>query len=348
MLKIKNKMMNIKIVSMAAIALLMCSCGGKKSQSAANAGKAEQVPTVKIVEAQKEIVPLDEKYSVTFQANVINNIAPQSGARITEIRVDVGDFVKKGQVLAQMDRSQLEQAELQLNNLKSEYDRSKALYEKGGVSKSDFESIELQYKVANTTYENLLTNTILKSPIDGVVTARNYDCGDMYTMSSPLFVVQQIDPVKALVAVSEKNYSLLKKGIEVEFVPEALGGKTYVGKVSRVYPTIDATTHTITAEVTIDNPKFELRPGMYSSARVIFGKSNVVVVPDTAVQKQQGSGVRTVYIYKSDGTVESKIVELGRHIGSNYVILSGVEAGENVVVSGQSALKSGIKVEVIK
>ena len=310
--------------------------------------KEEQLPAVKVVDAKSEIVPIDEKYSVTLQAYAINNIAPQSGGRIISIKAEVGDFVQKGQVLAQMDKAQLEQAELQLNNLKSEYDRAKALYEKGGVSKSDFETIELQYKVANTTYENLLTNTILKSPLNGVVSARNYDEGDMYTMSAPLYVVQQINPIKAFVAVSEKNYSLLKKGIEVEFTPEALNGKTFVGKVTRIHPTVDAATHTIVAEVTINNPKFELRPGMYSSARVIFSKGDAIVVPDTAVLKQQGSGVRTVYVLKADGTVELRIVEVGRHIGSEYVILSGVQAGEKVVVSGQSLLRSGIKVEVIE
>lgn len=331
-----------------AVALALCSCGGKKAQKGAAAVKEEQLPAVKVVDAKSEVVPIDEKYSVTLQAYAINNIAPQSGGRIISIKAEVGDFVEKGQVLAQMDKAQLEQAELQLNNLKSEYDRAKALYEKGGVSKSDFETIELQYKVANTTYENLLTNTILKSPLNGVVSARNYDEGDMYTMSAPLYVVQQINPIKALVAVSEKNYSLLKKGIEVEFTPEALNGKTYVGKVTRIHPTVDATTHTIVAEVTIDNPKFELRPGMYSSARVIFSKGDAIVVPDTAVLKQQGSGVRTVYVLKADGTVELRIVEVGRHIGSEYVILSGVQAGEKVVVSGQSLLRSGIKVEVIE
>ena len=331
-----------------AVALALCSCGGKKAQKGAAAVKEELLPAVKVVDAKSEVVPIDEKYSVTLQAYAINNIAPQSGGRIISIKAEVGDFVQKGQVLAQMDKAQLEQAELQLNNLKSEYDRAKALYEKGGVSKSDFETIELQYKVANTTYENLLTNTILKSPLNGVVSARNYDEGDMYTMSAPLYVVQQINPIKALVAVSEKNYSLLKKGIEVEFTPEALNGKTYVGKVTRIHPTVDATTHTIVAEVTINNPKFELRPGMYSSARVIFSKGDAIVVPDTAVLKQQGSGVRTVYVLKSDGTVELRIVEVGRHIGSEYVILSGVQAGEKVVVSGQSLLRSGIKVEVIE
>lgn len=331
-----------------AVALALCSCGGKKAQKGAAAVKEELLPAVKVVDAKSEVVPIDEKYSVTLQAYAINNIAPQSGGRIISIKAEVGDFVQKGQVLAQMDKAQLEQAELQLNNLKSEYDRAKALYEKGGVSKSDFETIELQYKVANTTYENLLTNTILKSPLNGVVSARNYDEGDMYTMSAPLYVVQQINPIKAFVAVSEKNYSLLKKGIEVEFTPEALNGKKYIGEVTRIHPTVDATTHTIVAEVTINNPKFELRPGMYSSARVIFSQGDAIVVPDTAVLKQQGSGVRTVYVLKSDGTVELRIVEVGRHIGSEYVILSGVQAGEKVVVSGQSLLRSGIKVEVIE
>lgn len=331
-----------------AVALALCSCGGKKAQKGAAAVKEELLPAVKVVDAKSEIVPIDEKYSVTLQAYAINNIAPQSGGRIISIKAEVGDFVEKGQVLAQMDKAQLEQAELQLNNLKSEYDRAKALYEKGGVSKSDFETIELQYKVANTTYENLLTNTILKSPLNGVVSARNYDEGDMYTMSAPLYVVQQINPIKALVAVSEKNYSLLKKGIKVKFAPEALNGKKYIGEVTRIHPTVDATTHTIVAEVTINNPKFELRPGMYSSARVIFSQGDAIVVPDTAVLKQQGSGVRTVYVLKADGTVELRIVELGRHIGSEYVILSGVQAGEKVIVSGQSLLRSGIKVEVIE
>ena len=331
-----------------AVALALCSCGGKKAQKGAAAVKEELLPAVKVVDAKSEIVPIDEKYSVTLQAYAINNIAPQSGGRIISIKAEVGDFVQKGQVLAQMDKAQLEQAELQLNNLKSEYDRAKALYKKGGVSKSDFETIELQYKVANTTYENLLTNTILKSPLNGVVSARNYDEGDMYTMSAPLYVVQQINPIKALVAVSEKNYSLLKKGIKVEFTPEALNGKKYIGEVTRIHPTVDAATHTIVAEVTINNPKFELRPGMYSSARVIFSQGDAIVVPDTAVLKQQGSGVRTVYVLKADGTVELRIVELGRHIGSEYVILSGVQAGEKVIVSGQSLLRSGIKVEVIE
>ncbi|MGM9788512.1 MAG: efflux RND transporter periplasmic adaptor subunit [Candidatus Cryptobacteroides sp.] len=338
--------MNSRILAIAGVMCVLSACSGKKPATSNNI--EAKIPTVRTVAAVEETVDVDQNYSVTLQAFAVNNIAPQSGSRIMSIDVEVGDFVKKDQELARMDKSQLQQSELQLKNLKDEYQRAKSLYEKGGVSKSDFESIELQYNVANTTYENLLTNTILKSPLNGVVTARNYDCGDMYTMSAPLFVVQQIDPMKALVAVSEKEYSLLKEGLNVEFTPEALGKKIFTGKVNRIYPTVDPATHTVIAEVLIDNPSAELRPGMYSNVRLIFGSKQTILVPDTAVLKQQGSGVRTVYVLNADNSVSSRVVEIGRHLGDRYEVLSGLKKGEIVVTSGQSALKDGSKVEVLK
>lgn len=341
--------MNTKILSIALAAAALSACGPKQQKQNFAAQSTEvRIPSVKVAVSEKRVVPTELDYSVTLQAYAINNIAPQSGSRIVSINAEVGDFVKKGQVLAQMDKAQLQQSELQLKNLETEYQRAKALYEKGGLSKSDFESIELQYNITKTSYENLLTNTILKSPLDGVVTARNYDVADMFTMSAPLFVVQQINPMKALVAVSEKDYSKLKKGLKVVFTPEALGGKAYQGSVTRIHPTVDPVTHTIMAEVNIPNDKAELRPGMYSTATLVFGESSVILVPDSAIIKQQGSGVRTVYVLNADNTVSLKIVEVGRHIGKEYEILSGLTEGQTVVTSGQAALKNGVKVQVTK
>ena len=208
--------------------------------------------------------------------------------------------------------------------------------------------MELSYRVKESSYRNLKENTILLSPLNGVVTARNYDQGDMYSMSSPLFVVQQINPIKVLVSVSEKDYSYLKKGVKVEITPEALPGKTFTGSVVRVHPTVDATTHTVTAEVHIPNKDSQLRPGMYAGAKVVFGTNSRILVPDTAVQKIQGSGQKSVYVLGEDNTVSVRLVEVGRHLGSNYEVLSGLQAGEKVVVNGQSTLRAGTKVEVLK
>jgi RND family efflux transporter MFP subunit len=285
-------------------------------------------------------------YTSTVQAYVKNNIAPQSGNRIKSIKVDVGDFVTKGQILAEMDQIQLQQVEMQMKNNEIEYNRLKGLYEVGGLSKSDLDAIELAYNVSKTQYENLLENSVLRSPINGVVTARNYDVGDMFAMAAPLFTVEQIAPVKLLVGISESDYSKVKKGDKVEIVAEALPGQAFEGKIQKIYPTIDPATRTFTVEVVVNNQKRELRPGMFARVTVTFGVNNSVVIPDVAVVKQQGSGERFVYILNEDGTVNYKKVVLGSRMGAEYEVLEGVEDGAKVVTGGQIRLKDGIKVTV--
>lgn len=306
----------------------------------------QKAPIVNVEPAVVETVPQDAVYSANVQAYAVNNIAPQSGNRIQKINVEVGDFVSAGQVLAEMESFQMEQAGLQLKNAEVELGRLRQLYEEGGVSQSDFESVELSYNVARTSYDNLERNTILRTPISGVVTARNYDRGDMYTMTQPLFTVQQITPVKILVGVSESDYTKVKKGDKVTLTADALPGKEFTGSVVRLYPTMDPTTHTFNVEVQVRNEKRELRPGMYARVTVSFGENENVVVPDVAVVKMQGSGVRSVFVLEDDSTVSLRNVGLGRHFDGKYEIVSGLEAGEKVVVNGQAVLKAGVKVEV--
>lgn len=339
--------MNIKSAALllAASTITLLSCGPRKQ---ATTEVKEVIPNVKTTVTANQKVSVDNTYSVTLQAYAVNNIAPQTAGRIVSIKAEIGDNVRKGQVLAEMERTNLDQAELQLKNAESELARTKALYEKGGVSKSDFEAVELNYKVRKSAYQNLKDNTILKSPLDGVVSARGYDQGDMYAMTSPIFVVQQINPLKALVSVSEKDYALLKKGVQAEIVTEALPGKTFKGQVALIHPTIDPATHTVTAEIHIPNASRELRPGMYGNARVIFGSANRILIPDFSIVKQQGSGVKTVFVLEPDNTVSVRVIELGRHLGGNYEVLSGLEEGETIVISGQGALRSGTKVNVIE
>jgi RND family efflux transporter MFP subunit len=171
----------IMIVS-ALAAAVSCGSGADKKTTAAQA-EVEVIPSVSVAEVHIQEVPQQATYTSTVQPYVKNNIAPQMTGRITRICAEIGDFVKKGQVLAEIDKSQLQQAQLQLLNQEVELQRIKSLYEAGAISKSDLDAIELSYNVTKTQVENLLENTVLCSPIDGVVTARNYDVGDMYAMS---------------------------------------------------------------------------------------------------------------------------------------------------------------------
>ena len=338
-----------KIAMIAAAALAICACGqNSQKKDGGNAGmQAARVQSVKVQKAEKQEVEQFGSYSSTVQAIAVNNIAPQSAGRIQKINVEIGDMVKAGQVLAEMDRVQLDQAKLRLSNAETELARMKQLYEQGGLAQSDYEAQELNYKVSKSSYENLLENTILRSPINGVVTARNYDRGDLYSMGQPIFTVQQIVPVKLLVGVSEADYSKVKPGDAVRVTLDAIPDRFYSGRIQRIYPTIDPSTHTFNVEVQVPNIKRELRPGMYAKVNVKFGNNRRIVVPDAAVVRLQGSGKRHVFVVE-DGVARQKEVELGRHFDSQYEILSGLEEGDMVVVKGGSTLRSEVQVEVIE
>ena len=338
--------MKKSIIALSLLSLAVLSCQNAREQKTA-AAPAEAVPNVEVTVAAARDVPDESSYSSTVQAYAVNNIMPQTAGRIRKINVEVGDYVGKGQVLAEMDRLQLDQLELQIQNDEVEYARLKSLYEEGGVAQSDFETAELGYKVRKSNYQNMLENTILKSPISGFVTARNFDVGDLFSMTAPLFVVQQVVPVKLLVGISESEYTKVKKGDEVTLTVDALPGRTFTGKVNRLYPVMNASTHTFSAEVTVPNTDRQLRPGMYARVSVNFGTSRRIVLPDQALVRQEGTGQRFVYILNEDGTVSYIPVGMGRHMGAEYEITSGLEEGQTVVVKGQSALKDGVKVNVL-
>jgi RND family efflux transporter MFP subunit len=222
----------------------------------------------------------------------------------------------------------------------------KQLYDEGGLSKSDLDAIEMSLKVSRSAYRNLLENTLLRSPISGVVSARNYDRGDMYA-GQPIFVVQQITPVKLLIGISETDYTKVHVGDAVEITADALPGEIFTGKIKRVYPTIDPATHTVTTEIQVTNADRKLRPGMFAKVKVEFSVNHSVTVPDVAVVKQQGSGQRFVFVLNGDSTVSLRIVTLGRHFGTSYEILDGLQEGEVVVTKGQASLKNGSEVQVM-
>ena len=335
--------------SFAALAMtaLLAACGSKpQATETATATVAEMKPAVKL--AQVSVRPVDQvrDYVGTVQAEVKNNIAPQSPGRIAEIYVEIGDHVRKGQKLVQMDAANLKQLTLQLDNQRIDFARIKELYTVGGVSKADFDNAKMALEVAETQYKNIMENTQLLSPIDGIVTARNYDNGDLYA-GAAILTVEQIKPVKLIVNVSENYYSRVKKGDKATITLDALPGETFTATVSLKYPTINASTHTFPVELSLSNKDEKVRPGMFARAQINFGTEDHVVVPDVAVVKQPGSGERFVYVY-NNGKVNYVKVELGQRLGDAYELLGGLPDGATIVIAGQSRLTDGAEVRVEK
>lgn len=339
-------MKGLNTLLIGAAVVMMTACGQKNDTTTQQV--AAENPKVTVAKVNAEYVSQLTVYPTTIEGDVVNNIAPQTALRISKIYVEVGDHVKAGQKMALMDVISLEKARLQMINDSIEYGRIKELHEIGATSQSDFEAITLKYDVTQQTYQNLLDNTIMKSPINGIVTARNYDVGDMYAMAQPLFVVQDITPVRMTINVSESKFSQIKKGMEVDITTEAYGDEVFKGVVDLIHPTINPMTHTFPVEIIFANSNEILRPGMFARVTVNYGDNFRVVIPDKAVMKQVGSGEQYVYVLNADGTVKYTVVELGRRMGDKYEVISGVDDGVTVVTTGQTKLRSGAKVEVIE
>ncbi len=340
--------MKRKAFSFAALVMtaLMAACGGKTQEKQAAVTVEEVKPAVKV--AQVYVRPVDQvrDYVGTVEAEVKNNIAPQSMGRISKIFVEVGDHVRKGQKLVQMDAANLKQLTLQIENQKVDFARIKELYAVGGVSKAEFDNAKMSLEVAETQYNNIMENTQLMSPIDGIVTARNYDNGDLYS-GAAILTVEQIRPVKLLVNVSENYYSKVEKGDKATITLDALPGESFTATVSLKYPTINASTHTFPVELTLANKDEKVRPGMFARAELNFGTEDRVVVPDVAIVKQPGSGERFVYVYEN-GKVTYVKVDLGQRLGDAYELIGGIADGATVVIAGQGRLSDGIEVRVEK
>jgi len=275
-------------------AALLASCSGKGA-SEGTASKAPQKKKVRVETVQMVSVDQISTFTALVEADQVNNIAPAMGGRIRKIYVDVGSVVRRGQVVAAMDAAGFAQQETQVVTLRRDFERYQELFAVGGISRQQLDQARTQLEVAETALNNLGENTTLVSPISGVVTARNYDPGDV-ALQLPILTIESINPVKVVVNVSESYYRQVVQAMPVEVAADALPGDTFQGKVSLIYPTLDPVAHTFTVEVTVPNSQQRLRPGMFARVKMNFGTYDRPLLSDMAVLKQVGSNDRYVFV----------------------------------------------------
>lgn len=341
-------------------ALVLTGCSGEEKKD--DGKKAEEkIPVVKVETVHARVVDQLGTYTATVEAQIVNNISSAMPNRIKQILVDEGQRVSAGQRVAVLDdvntfsyETQVDNARANLKNVQLNYNRAMELYKIGGGTKQQVDNMEIQLTNAKNalshaerTLRNARENTVLTSPISGVVTARNYDPGDM-TGNLPIVTVARIQPVKLVINVTESELPKVHKGMPAVITFDTYGDEKFSGVVSTVMPTVDAQSRTFGVEITLPNADGRVLPGMFGRATLNLGKANRVVVPDKAVVKQQGSGNQYVYVLNSDGTVSFNQVQLGQRLGDEYELISGVESGSQVVTTGQAKLANGIKVNVAK
>lgn len=331
-------------LSLAALSLAFCACSGSDEKKETVA-ETEILPTVKIEKVYAEDVAQVISYTATVEPFKSNNITANMANRIKEIKVDVGDYVSAGQVLVVLDNVNVEQLKVRVANQQRNYERALELLEIGGGTQQSVDQLKTELDASKRNLQNLQENMNLTSPISGVVTARNYENGDM-TGNLPILSIENMRPVKIIVNVSESEFPKIKKGMKVSVKLDTYGDESFAGTVHLIHPTIDASTRTFKVEITVPNTDGRIHTGMFARVDVNYGTASHVVVPDRAVVKQTGSGTRYVYTYK-DGVVTYCPVVLGQRLDNRYEVVSGLENGTDIVVSGQTRIGDGAKVNVV-
>ncbi|MEE1148799.1 MAG: efflux RND transporter periplasmic adaptor subunit [Alistipes sp.] len=327
----------------AAVAMVGCGANDKTSTTAT---AEESATAIKVCTAEVMEVENTETYTSEILPYRQNDITPAAqGLHIDQIKVDVGDRVKAGQVIVTLDPTNLSQMELNLATVEDTYNRMVPVHKAGGISDQQLTELKNTLDLQREMVENMRKNSVIKSPISGVVTARNFENGDLFA-SMPILHIMQIDKLKVMANVSEQYFPVVKVGQKVDIAVDIFPGETFEGKVSRINPVLNAQTRTFAVEITIPNANERLRPGMYARATFNMGTHSGVMIDDVAVQKQAGSSERFVYVIK-DGVAEFRFVRDGRRVGNKINILEGLEEGEQVATTSFIRLTNGKKVEII-
>jgi RND family efflux transporter, MFP subunit len=336
-------MKTAKIIILACAAALVAGCGQNQTQQQA----VERTEIVETTTLQKSEITRTLEFSTTLQGYQTVNVAPSITGKIEHIFVEVGNSVQKGAMLVRMDQNQYNTTKLTYANLGVELQRIEALRETGAVSQQTYDQTKLSYDQTAESISFLEKNTFVKAPFSGVISAKNYEDGELYS-GQPILVLTQIYTLKALINIPESYYPYVKAGMKVDISSDIYPDTIFPSTIEIVYPTVDAASHTFQAKLKIPNSSLKLRPGMYVHTKLPMGMAQAIVVPYQTVQKLTGSNDR--YVFLDEGGVAKRVfVQLGQRFDENIEIISDeIKEGDHLVTVGQGKLVDGSKLNVVK
>ena len=395
----------MKTTSFLLLSLLIATtaCSGKKNEPAHAAGSSEAANRVVEVSAAS-VIERNMKRSIevvgSLEAEDEVIVSSQGSGNLEDISVDVGTPVRKGQVIARLDQRELQlkvdqaeaalrqaearlgirsgervdpekqpdvrQARAALERARYDWNASKALVEKGDISRQQadvahkaFEQAEARYQAALENVRNLeavleekrasvslskkqLGDTAIVSPINGVVKEKLASRGEYLQPGKPVATLVQINPLRLKLEVPEAFSSSIARGQTVTLKVDALPDRELQGVIKRINPSVDEKSRSLVAEAEVSNPAGLLKPGMFARAQIVSGSEAVaLLVPDNSVVSL--AGVNKVFVVDGSRAVERQ-VKLGGRDGSLIEILEGVSAGEKVITSNADRLHDGASI----
>ncbi len=344
-----NKTIRIATVALALFGLAACG-GSKQDDKKAATTTKKEAEKVQVLTLQSERIAKTLELSATLEGYETMNISPSITGHIEHIYAEVGTRVQKGSMLVRMDQTQLNTTRINLASTKTELDRVTALKASGSVSEQVYDQTKAAYDqlVEAERFQN--ENTFVRAQFAGVISAKNFEDGEMYT-GAPILTLTQISRLKAIINIPETYFPLVKTGMKVDIESDIYPGQTFPATIEIVYPTVDPASHTFQAKLNIPNAAEKIRPGMYVRTHLAIGQVDAIVVPYQSVLKLTGSNDRYVFV-NDEGTARRVAVTLGQRYDDRIEVIpveaGAIKAGDQLVVTGQARLVDGDKLEIVE
>ncbi|MPN06537.1 hypothetical protein SDC9_153793 [bioreactor metagenome] len=247
-----------------------------------------------------------------------------------------------------MDQNQLNTTKINFAAVKLELERVSKLKESGSAAQQAYDKLKAQYDQLQQTLSFLEANTFVKAPFSGVISAKNYESGEMYAGQMPILTLMQINTLKSVINVPESYFPYIKSGMQISVQSDIYSGRTFPATIKTIYPTVEPNSHNFQVELKIPNSSLLLRPGMFVRSTLELGKVKAITVPSQAVLKLQGSNERYIFI-NNNGIAKNVTVKLGQRFDDKIEIISDeIKEGDEIIIVGQARLSDGMKLEILK
>jgi len=340
------------LLTLAAASMLLVACNPKEEKAQTKATTIEEIQKEKgkparVVKAATAKLTDVRKFSGSIEGMQQNKIICKMGDPLAKINIQVGSSVKKDQVVAEYlftgDNTQYQQAQEQVAVLEKATERMRELHQKGGISQQDMDTQEMQLKVAKMNLETARRASLILAPEAGVVTELKFQVGQTPGQGGVLATIAKLEKVILKLNVTSQDIGYFKKGAAATVT---VAGEKVKGKVSLIPLAADPMTRFFPVEVTFDNKKKQLLPGMYVTAELDAREVSGIVIPNEAVVYR--NGVNAVWTVDGDGKARRKIVKLGVQTKDDIQITEGLDENETVIVEGQNRMNDGDKVLIVE
>ncbi len=353
--------LTLGIVLTVLIVFSVAACQKEKKM------ERETAVNVRVAAVQEKNVRPFIEATGTLKADEEVIISSEVDGIVKHIRVEEGSAVSEGTLLIEVNQTDylldkqrseaaVKQAEANLANVRSEFQRKESLYKEELVTRQQFDDISTRVILAEAewaraksileTSSERRSRTKIYSPLRAMVKEKRVSVGDYVRNGSPLFQLIKVDPLKLIFPISEKEIARIKTGQEVDFTVDSFPDQTFKGRVSLLYPHVDERTRTLQVEATVPNTGRLLKPGLFVKATDYTGASHdVVVAPLTSLLYDNS----TISLFVVEGNVaHARTVKTGNKYGEDIEITEGLKAQEQIVVIGQNNLSEGVKVNVAR